>query len=175
MTNIYYALIYSHLVYAIEVWGSACITHMTKISTLQKRVVRLMTYKDQFPDIPGPLYPSSPLFLELEFLKMEDIFILQISKFIHKCINHDIIGNFENWFKLNCEVHSHWTRTNYNESLLENTNNLAIPFGRTTNYGLKLIKVSGPKFWNSLPLDLRNLKSFTNFKNSIKKHLLEKY
>ena len=58
-----------------------------------------------------------------------------------------------------------------NETLLENTNNLAIPFGRTTNYGLKLIKVSGP----SLSLDLRNLKYFSNFKISLKKHLSEKY
>ena len=37
MTNIYYSLVYSHLVYAIYVWGSACVTHMTKISTLQKK------------------------------------------------------------------------------------------------------------------------------------------
>ena len=175
MKNIYYALVYSHLVYAIEVWGSACVTHMTKILTLQKRAIRLITYKDQFPTIPGPLYPSEPLFLKLSFLKVEDIFILQVSKFVHKCINFDIINNFANWFKLNHEVHSHSTRTNYSSSLLDNTNNLSIPFGRTTNYGLKLIKVSGPKLWNSLPLDIRNLKSLSNFKSSLKEHLLEKY
>ena len=175
MINIYYALIYSHLVYAIEVWGSACVTHITKILTLQKRSVRLITYKDQFPSIPGPLYPSAPLFLKLSFLKVEDIFILQVSKFVHKCINFDIINNFDNWFKLNHEVHSHSTRTTYNSILLENTNNLSIPFGRTTNYGLKLIKVSGPKLWNSLPLDIRNLKSLSNFKASVKNHLLVKY
>ena len=132
-------------------------------------------YKDQYPVIPGPLYPSLPLFLELEFLKVEDIFILQLSKFLHKCLNSDIISNFDNWFKYNFEIHSHGTRTNYNINLLENTNNLAIPFGRTSNYGLKLIKVSGPKLWNSLPLDLRNLKSLDNFKASLKKHLLSKY
>ena len=101
MKNIYYALVYSHLVYAIEVWGSACVTNMTKILTLQTRAIRLITYKDQFPTIPGPLYSSEPLFLKLSFLKVEDIFILQVSKFVHKCINFDNINNFDNWFKHN--------------------------------------------------------------------------
>ena len=175
MTNIYYALIYSHLVYAIEIWGSACDTHLRKILTLQKRAVRIIDYKDQFPVIPGPLYPSAPLFVKLSLLRIKGIFILQILKFIHKCINCDIISNFDHWFKLNYEVHSHKTRSNYSNSLLDNTNNLAIPFGRTTHCGLKLIKVSGPKSWNSLPLDLRNIKSFSKFKISVKKFLIDKY
>ena len=175
MKDIYYALIYSHLVYAIEVWGSACDTHLTKLFTLQKRAVRLMTYKDQFPAIPGPLHPSNPLFLKLGLLKVKDIFFLQISKFIHKCINSNIIGNFDQWFKLKIDFHIHKTRANYSNSLQESTNNLSIPFGRTTHCGLKQIKVSGPRIWNSLPLALRNIKSLINFKNSIKKYLLETY
>ena len=36
MKNLYYALIYSHLVYAIQVWGSACDMHLKKITVLQK-------------------------------------------------------------------------------------------------------------------------------------------
>ena len=55
MKNVYHALFYSHLVYGIEVWGSACDSHIGNINVLQKRVVRLMTYEDQFPLIPGPL------------------------------------------------------------------------------------------------------------------------
>ena len=173
MNNIYYALFYSHVVYAIEVWGSTFDINLNKIVTLQKRVVRLMTFKDQFPEIPGPLFPSAPLFKELELLKVKEIFILQTAKFIQKCINVDIISNFDHWFKFNYEAHAHLTRSNYSYSTLDNTNNLFISFGRTTNYGLKLIKVSGPKMWNSLPLDIRIKKSLSNFKSSLKKYLLE--
>ena len=175
MKNIYYALFYSHIVYAIEVWGSTGITNLNKIITLQKRVIRLMAYRDQFPVLPGPLFPSSPLFLELGLLKTNDIFVLQISKFIHKCLNFDIISNFDKWFKLNHEVHTHMTRSNYNYSNQINSNNLFIPFGRTTNYGLKLIKVNGPKIWNTLPFDVRNIKSLCNFKTALKNHFLETY
>ena len=35
MKNVYYSLIYSHLVYGIEVWGSACKTELNKLLVLQ--------------------------------------------------------------------------------------------------------------------------------------------
>ena len=37
MKNVYYSLIYSHIVYAIEVWGSAFKTELNKIFVLHKR------------------------------------------------------------------------------------------------------------------------------------------
>ena len=37
-TNIYYSLLYSHLVYSIQVWGSACISEINKILVLQKSI-----------------------------------------------------------------------------------------------------------------------------------------
>ena len=37
LKSIYYSLLYSHLVYAIQVWGSACSTEINKILVLQKR------------------------------------------------------------------------------------------------------------------------------------------
>ena len=43
MKNVYYSLIYSHLVYGIEVWGSACKTELNKLLVPQKRAMRLMT------------------------------------------------------------------------------------------------------------------------------------
>ena len=46
MKNVYYSLIYSHIVYAIEVWGSAFKTELDKILILQKRAIRLMIYND---------------------------------------------------------------------------------------------------------------------------------
>ena len=37
MRNVYYSLVYSHIIYAIEVWRSACKTELEKILILQKR------------------------------------------------------------------------------------------------------------------------------------------
>ena len=46
---------------------------LTKILILQKRVMRLMTFNDVFPTIPGPLRPD-PIFVILCCMKVEDLF-----------------------------------------------------------------------------------------------------
>ena len=77
LKSVYYSLIYSHIVYAIQVWGSANATELDKILILQKKAVRMMTYKDQYPQIPGPRNPSDPIFAELCILKVQDVFKLK--------------------------------------------------------------------------------------------------
>ena len=101
MRNVYHALFYSHLVYGIQVWGPTCDSHIGTIQVLQERVVWLMLYDNQFPLIPGPLPASSPLFVKLGLLKLNDIFILQVSMFIHKCLHLRTSDNFIEWFILN--------------------------------------------------------------------------
>ena len=65
MKNIYYSIIYSHIVvYAIQVWvGSAGKIETDKILVLQKRSIRLILNKDKRPIMPGPLASN------LKFLK----------------------------------------------------------------------------------------------------------
>ena len=43
---------------------------LTKILVLQKRALRIITHNDVFPSVPGPLYPTDPLFYKLEVLKI---------------------------------------------------------------------------------------------------------
>ena len=60
--------------------------------------MRLMTYNNQYPVIPGPLSPSNPIFIKLELLKIEEIFKYYISKFIFKCLLQLTPINFHSWF-----------------------------------------------------------------------------
>ena len=175
MKNIYHALFYSHVIYGIQVWGNACDTHLNTIQILQNRVVRLITYNDDFPLIPGPLPASNPLFFKLELLKIKDIFILMYSMFIYKCLNTSLLPIFDGWFKYSSSVHEYKTRSNYNINTEVFTNNLFIPTAKTSNYGLKMLKVNGPKIWNTIPNDIRASISFITFKKLIKNHLLLKY
>ena len=78
---------YSHLIYGIQVWGNACDTHLKAIQILQNRVVRLITYNDNFPIIPGPLPASNPLFCKLQLLKIKELFTFMACIFIYKCLN----------------------------------------------------------------------------------------
>ena len=175
MKNVYHAIFYSHIVYGIQVWGSACDSHLKAIQILQNRVVRLLTYNDQFPIIPGPLPASTPLFCKLGFLKIKDLFILRVCIFIHTCLNNSLLINFEDWFKFSISVHNYETRLNYNIESESGTNNLFVPSARTSNYGLKLMKVNGPKIWNLIPVVIRTTMSLPCFKRLLKEYLLSNY
>ena len=65
MKNVYYSLVYSHILYAIEAWGSGYKTDLDKLLILQKRAIRLMTYNDTYPTVSGPLIASDPIFVKL--------------------------------------------------------------------------------------------------------------
>ena len=114
LVSIYYSLIYSHIVYAIEVWGSAFKTELNKILILQKRAVRLMLSRDNFTNVPGQRRPSTPLFLKLKLLKVGDIYKYQLSRFIFKCLNKLSPTQFHNWFVFAKSMHQYHTRSNYN-------------------------------------------------------------
>ena len=79
LKTLYYSLIYPHLIYAIEVWGSADNTHLNHIFMLQKRIVWMINYSDKrHPDFAFP--SADPLFLKLGFLKVHNIFRLKNSQ-----------------------------------------------------------------------------------------------
>ena len=88
MQNVYYSLVYSLIIYAIEAWRSPFKTELEKILVLQKRAMRLMTFNDAYPTVYGPLISSDPIFSKLETLKISDVYKYQVSKFIFKCINN---------------------------------------------------------------------------------------
>ena len=176
LKTLYYSLIYSHLNYAIEVWGSADTSHLNKLLILQKRTVRMITLSDKRQGDYSFL-PSSPLFRKLDFLQVQDVFKLRVAKFIFNCLNRNNPEIFQSWFLLTSIIHNHNTRSKYvnieNSSM---TRTLFIPAARTTHYGLKLIKVLGAKIWNNLPSLLRVVDvTLSTFNRGIKKHLIEQY
>ncbi len=66
MKNVYYSLIYSHIIYAIEAWGSAFKTELEKLLVLQKKAMRLMTCNGVYPTVCGPLISSDPMFAKVK-------------------------------------------------------------------------------------------------------------
>ena len=98
MRNIYYSLVYSHIIYAIEAWGSAFKTELENKLVLQKRAMRLMTFNDAYLTVYGTLISSDPIFAKLEILKITDLYKYQVSKFIFTCINKIAPTHFQNWF-----------------------------------------------------------------------------
>ena len=149
LQNIYYAIFSSIVLYGAQIWSQS-----------------LVTVSDySFP-------PSTPLFFREKLLKVQDIFKIRIAKFIYNSLNKTSPANFHLWFKLTTQVHNHHTRSQYIDIL---TNNLFIPTARTSHYGLKLIKVQGPKIWNDIPPSIRNITVSNIFITKLKKSNLESY
>ena len=152
----------------------SCPSEMNKILILQTRALRMISYKDALLPVSGPLYPTDPLFHELEIMKMNNVFKLQVAKFIFNCM-HLNTSIFHNWFTLNHMVHNYNTRSTFFD--IDNafkSNNLFVVNARTT-HGFKLLKVSGPKLWNLIPCQIRSLQSWNSFKWYFKKYLIAQY
>ena len=172
---LYYSLVYPHLNYVTEVWGSADPIHLTRIFILQKRIVRMLTHNEVRQNDYSFL-SSNPLFLKLETLKIQDLLKVKIGKFIYKCLNKNTPINFLDWFLLTSQIHNYNTRSGYTDTdQLLSTKNLFIPTARTSHYGLKKIKVLGPKIWNSLPPEIRVITSFGLFKVKLNRHMVQNY
>ena len=93
MKTLYYSLIYPHLLYAIEVWGSVDTTAINSLLVLQKRIVRLLSNSDtRLSDYFFP--PSTPLFFKGKLFKVQAIFKIRIAKFIYKTNGKFLKNNY---------------------------------------------------------------------------------
>ena len=87
------------------------------------------------------------------------------------------------WFKYNHEVHTYSTTSAsavnlshfFDVGSVEPTFNLYVQKSRLEKYGKKMIRVSGPIFWNMLPIDIQASLSLQSFKSRVKKHFISQY
>ena len=151
-----------------------------------KKAVRILTgnqYFQIYGEPPGPLPPSNPLFAQLKLLKFDDIYKLNIAKFVYTTLCEFSPKVFAEWFTYTSDVHAHSTRSSTSishDDLFDvgtevKTYTLYIPKSRLANYGDKLIKVYGPLLLNSLPEIIQDACSVQTFKIYLKKYFLESY
>ena len=78
LSSVYYSLAYSHLQYAIICWGDANKTLTKRQQVKQNRVVKILCNKL------GTKTRLKPLYDELQILKINGIYKLEIAKFMAK-------------------------------------------------------------------------------------------
>ena len=74
---LYYSLIYSRVQYGIILWGTATYTRRKEIVLRLNNIARIMTWSRKFDHV-------SILYKQLKLLKLEDIYQLELSKFMHQ-------------------------------------------------------------------------------------------
>jgi len=122
--------------YGSQVWGQSLQTVIDKISVLQRKAVRIMSFS-QFTE------HSNPLFKELKILKVQDNIFLQNCLFVHDFFHNNLPKSFNNIFTKASDTHSSLTRH-------ANNGNIALPSFNSTNYGLKSIHKLCIDAWNKM-------------------------
>ena len=175
---IYFSLIYPHLLYGVPIWGNADNTHLNSLLILQKKAVRIISNKDKnihklykLPGNPDTYWlmdtfvkePSSPIFNDLNILKIHDIFNIATLNFVYESIKQINPRQFHEYY--------HYP-TNDRNTAANRKHNLDTPQMRTVTYGIKSIKYTGCILWNNLPDKIRTSPSKKSFTKLTKNHFL---
>ena len=83
LKKVYYALVQAHLQYSIICWGSANKTSLQPLKIIQNRAIRHMYRVPRYTRL-------DYLYLNLRILKLDDLFELELGKFMHQFHNKKI-------------------------------------------------------------------------------------
>ena len=158
---LYNSLIYPFFTYGVHIWGLTYPTYLNPLTTLQKCLVRIMTFSE-------PLSNSEPLLRSLNLLKFCDIIHVEILSFVYQWFHKLTPSCFADSFKQISSVHPYYTCQSNNENLFVNR-------VQTTQYGLRSLCFSAAKLWNSLPLDVKQVTPFSTFRQYIKNSMIDRY
>ena len=103
LLTLYYSLVYSYLFYCAGVWRSTYHSKLRRITTLQKRVVRIISKS------PYDAH-TQPIFSRFKLLKFENIIELQLCKLLFLYQKDFLPESFNTMFATNKQVHSYNTR-----------------------------------------------------------------
>ena len=143
--------------YCNLLWGNTYKTHTANIYLLQKRALKLCYgVKTQ---------TNESLFKLSNKLSIYNIHSLQTAQLVFQYFQFDCIlpRCISALFKKNSDVHSLYTRSQNNLCLL-------IQFGKL-NVRKFATKIFAPLLWNKIPLDIRQIQSFSLFTKQYKIYL----
>ncbi len=132
--------------------------HTKPIYLLQKKVVRAIAFKS-FSS------PSTPIFSDLQILKLDDLFKLKLLIFVYESVNKSSPVCFHNFFETLSSVHKYNTRQASKGDIFMTQEN-------TYLYGLRSIRYAGAKAWNDIPHSIKLSPTSINFRSKLKLHLL---
>ena len=137
------------------VWSNSNKTLIMRINKMQKATARwiLMSRFDS---------PSAPLFKQLRWLTFENRCKFHVAVLVYKGLNKLVPSYVSDLINIT-------NNSNYN--LRSVTNKNIIYLKPKTNFLKQSFSYSCIKTWNDLPVKIRNSKSLTTFKQSMKAYL----
>ena len=132
---LYYSLVYSRIQYGITAWATANKTSQEIIQVRLNKILRIILFHNLYT-------PASQKYEELQVLKVEDIYLLELAKFMYQLHHNQLPKNFYYSFcKLNT-IHQHETR------LINSTAYYRSQINKL--FSQKLFSYRGSKLWGNL-------------------------
>ncbi|XP_077976386.1 uncharacterized protein LOC144432146 [Styela clava] len=148
------SLLLSHIRYCCSVWLHGNKTLVSKLQSICNNFLRILFRK-------GKRESVNHFYKKLNILKVEDIMKFEVLSLVHDFHNNSLPNCFDDIL----------TKITSNR---RSSSNLFIPF-MSTSVSQHALCYTGPKLWNSLPLNLKTLKSKKSFQKKVKSYLVSKY
>ena len=155
LRTLYFALIESHLVYGLTVWGGTFPSYLKSIKVIQKKCVRIICNK-QYNS------PTAELFKELNILNFDKLYKLYLCKLMFRFITDDLPNSLKTMFILNNNIHNYNTR---------NRNEPHIQINKCTPYCQSFLHKS-PIEWLTVNDDIKNSNNKILFNKRLKRFLI---
>lgn len=152
------ALVISRLDYCNSVLSGCSTSLLSKLQRLQNRAARLV--------LDAPKYsPSTPLLKQLHWLPVRLRVEYKILSLVHKSLYHTAPSYLQDLISAYSPPR---TLRSGGQSML------VVPKTRTT-FGDRAFSVTGPRLFNELPRDLREVTSSVQFLRRLKTHLYDRF
>ena len=135
LKSIYHAIFEPHLYYSSLVWAQNS-NSIKILFVLQKKSLRIIYFLNHNAH-------TSPLFRDLNILKLHDKIALENCLFINKYFNKCLPTIFKNWFTLSSDFHTYNTRRS-------NLCCIVVPPHNAKLYGRNSVNISAVSSWNYL-------------------------
>ena len=158
LLSLYSTLVLPYINYGILAWGNCSSYLLERILLLQKKAMRVVS-NVHFR------YHTHTLFFSNNVLKVHDLYKLNLAVFMFQKYTHELPPALSNLFMTNNQIHQYPTRQ---------VNHFHLPRTRTALMQDTFI-YTGPKFWNSLPQNIKEIRNLSLLKLKVKKRLLSLY
>ena len=158
LKTIYLSLIQPYLTYGIVAWHGTTMNLTNILFTLQKKAIRAVNF------LPYNTH-TNDYFKNMKILKLNDQFKFQSSQYIFKTLYFNNDSELKSNLIQHSDIHNHNTRgaSKFNVPKYKN---------KKSQFN---IDFSGIKIWNSLPLNIKNSKTLSDFNRKLKSTLLSSY
>ena len=142
-------------------WGSTYKTYLAKLFIIPKTIVRSILKRNHWEH-------SHPLFTFLKLIELNDVYELEIGKFIKKNYVHRSLPHYlSDIFTFTHDIHIHETRQAshirpFTSLTVKSTNSL-------------LCNDMEPLIWNRIPLTIQQKKNIKSFAVSLKAIVVNEY